>query len=313
MRKYVVKRVLNLIPVALGVTFFIYLLLYITPGDPVKMMLGENIDQQTYMQTRDAMGLDDPFVVQFGRYAKNVFLKFDLGTSYTTKQPVLQEILQCAPNTLKLTVCSMVVAIILGIILGVIAALNQNTVIDSSISIISLVGISFPSFWLGLLLILLFSVKLKLLPSMGADSWQALIMPCTVLAWQSIATIARMTRSSMLEVIRQDYIKTARAKGVGDLAIIFSHELKNACIPIITVIGMDVGSLLGGAVVCETIFSIQGIGRLMVDSIKQRDYPVVQGSILFIAIVCCLVNLIVDLLYVYVDPRMELQKENTHE
>ncbi len=305
MLRYTIKRLLNLIPVALGDTLIIFTLLYITPGDPVKMMLGENIDQETYEMMREQMGLNDSFLQRYLRYVDDLFLHFDMGTSYTTKQPVITEILTCTPNTLKLTACSMAAAIVLGLFLGVIAAIRQNGIADSIISMVSLIGISFPSFWLGLMLILFFSVRLKWFPSMGLDSWKAFVLPCTVLAWQSVATLARMTRSSMLDVIRQDYVKTAKAKGLGETAIIIHHQLKNALIPIITVIGMDISSLLGGAVVCETIFSIQGIGRLMVDSIKRRDYPVVQGCVLFIAIICCVVNLVVDLLYMWADPRMK--------
>ncbi len=308
MLRYSIKRLLQLIPVALGVSLIVFTLLHISPGDPVKLMMGENVSQEVWARTREAMGLNDPFAVQYLNYIKDVFLHFDLGESYATKQPVLQEILRCFPSTLKLTLVSMLVATVGGILLGVISAVNQNKGIDSVINVLALVGISFPSFWLGLLLILLFSVQLGWLPSSGLEGWQGMILPCTVLSLQSIASLTRMTRSSMLDVIRQDYVRTAKAKGLSAAAIIFFHEVKNALIPIITTIGMDFGSLLGGAVLCETIFSIQGIGRLMVDSIKRRDYPVVQGCVIFIALACCLVNLAVDLLYMVIDPKLKKKK-----
>lgn len=310
MSKYILKRLLQLIPVVFGVTLIVFTLLYITPGDPVKIMMGEQVDPIVLEQKRQELGLNDPYIIQFLNYLKNVFLNFDLGNSYATQRPVLEEILSSAPNTLILTFVSMIVATTGGIIFGIIAAVQQYKWIDTTITIVALVGISLPLFWSALLMILLFSVKLGILPSSGFNSWKSMIMPCLALAMQSIAVIARMTRSSMLEVIRQDYIKTAKAKGLSSWAIIAYHEVKNALIPIITVIGMDFGSLLGGAVVCETIFSIQGIGRLMIDSIKRRDYPVVQGTVLFIAITCCLVNLIVDLLYMQVDPRIKKDKNS---
>lgn len=309
MLKYCVKRLLQLIPVCIGVAFIVFTLLHISPGDPVKMMMGESVSQEVLEETRESLGLNDPFLTQFVRYAKDVFLHFDLGSSYATQQPVMAEILDCFPNTLKLTLISMTVAIVGGILFGVISAVNQNKWIDSTITVIALMGISFPSFWLGLLLILLFAVHLGWLPSSGFDGWRSMIMPCGVLALQSVASLTRMTRSSMLDVIRQDYVRTAKAKGLTGRAIILFHELKNALIPVVTMIGMDFGSLLGGAVLVETIFSVQGIGRLMVDSIKRRDYPVVQGCVIFIAIACCLVNLLVDLLYMVIDPKLRQSKK----
>ena len=308
MRKYILHRLWQLIPVIIGVTFIVFTLLYISPGDPVKIMMGESVSQEVLETTREQMGLNDPFLVRYANYLKGIVFDLDLGQSYATKRPVIQEILDCAPNTLKLAVMSMAAAIVGGIVLGVISAVKHNTWMDSGISVLALIGISFPSFWLGLLLVLAFSVKLGWFPSSGFDSWRSMVLPCGVLAVQSVATLTRMTRSSMLDVIRQDYVRTAKAKGLSAPAIVFFHELKNALIPVITMIGMDFGSLLGGAVLTETIFSIQGIGRLMVDSIKRRDYPVVQGSVIFIAIACCLVNLLVDILYMFLDPKLRNKK-----
>lgn len=308
MKKYITKRLIQLLIVALGVTFIIFTLLYITPGDPVKMMMGESVDQETYARVRESMGLDDPFLVRYVRYAKDVFFHFDLGESYAKKRPVVEELMHALPNTFKLTFISMMLTVTFGIGFGIVSALNRYKPIDSIITIIALIGVSFPTFWLGILAILAFSVKLNWFPSMGFDTVKSMVLPCSVLAIEMIAIITRMTRSSMLEVINQDYISTAKAKGLSSGRIIFLHELKNALIPIITVIGNDFGSLLGGAVITESIFSINGIGRLMIDSIKARDYPVVQGCVLFVALMCCIVNLIVDILYMYIDPRIRRAK-----
>lgn len=304
MGKYIFKRLMYLIPVLIGVSFIVFSLLYITPGDPVKMMLGEQADAQTIESMRDELGLNDPFLVQYFNYLKKIALQGDIGTSYSTKRPVMTEILEVFPNTVKLSVVATLLAVVIGILFGIISAIKQYSFIDSIITVFALIGISMPMFWVGLLMILLFSVKLGWLPPSGFNTWQSMIMPAVALGAQSIAVITRMTRSSMLEVIRQDYIRTVRAKGQNENIIIFRHALKNALIPIITVIGLQFGFLLGGAIITESVFSIPGLGRLMIDSIKTRDFPVVQGVVLFIAVTFSLINLIVDLLYSYVDPRI---------
>jgi peptide/nickel transport system permease protein len=293
-----------LLPVLIGVSFIVFSLLYITPGDPVKMMLGEQADAQTIESMRDELGLNDPFLVQYFNYLKKIAFQGDIGTSYSTKRPVMTEILEVFPNTVKLSVVATLLAVVIGILFGIISAIKQYSFIDSIITVFALIGISMPMFWVGLLMILLFSVKLGWLPPSGFNTWQSMIMPAVALGAQSIAVITRMTRSSMLEVIRQDYIRTVRAKGQNENIIIFRHALKNALIPIITVIGLQFGFLLGGAIITESVFSIPGLGRLMIDSIKTRDFPVVQGVVLFIAVTFSLINLIVDLLYSYVDPRI---------
>lgn len=304
MIKYIIKRLLYLLPVLFGVSFIVFTLLYITPGDPAKMMLGEQADAQAIASLREELGLDDPFLVQFGNYIKKIVTKGDIGTSYSTKRPVLTEILEVFPNTVKLAISATIIAIIIGILFGIISAVKQYSLLDSLITVLALLGISMPMFWVGLLMILLFSVKLGWLPPSGLASMKSLIMPAIALGAQSIAVLTRMTRSSMLEVIRQDYIRMVRAKGQSEKVIIFRHAFKNALIPIITVVGLQFGSLLGGAIITESVFSIPGLGRLMIESIKTRDFPVVQGCVLFIAITFSLVNLIVDLLYSYVDPRI---------
>ena len=301
MLKYIVKRILQVIPVLFGVILIVFTLLYFSPGDPAKIMMGESVSEEALAQAREEMGLNKSYIERFLDYLGNVVFHFDFGTSYSTKRPVTDMIASSFPNTLKLTFISMFVAIIGGLLLGVISALKQNTWVDSTISFIALIGVSFPSFWLALLLILLFSVKLGWLPASGFDSWQSMVLPCAMLSLGCVASLTRMTRSSMLDVVRQDYVRTAKAKGLTQRAIVIGHEIKNGLLPVITSIGMNFSSLLGGAAVCEVIFSIQ--------SIKMRDYPVVQGGVLCISIACCLVNLIVDLLYMLVDPRLRKERE----
>lgn len=307
MVKYVLKRIAMLIPVVIGVTFIVFTLLYITPGDPARIILGESAPEASVQELRTEMGLDKPFIVRYGNYLKDLFVKHDIGNSYVTKRPVFQELMSVVPSTLKLAVSSLAIAILIGVPIGIISAVKQYSIFDNVTMIFALIGISMPVFWLGLLLILFFSVKLRLLPASGYSSLKYMVLPAVSLAAQSIAVLARMTRSSMLEVIRSDYIRTVRAKGQKEIVVVIGHALRNALIPIITSVGLQFGGLLGGAVLTETIFSIPGIGRLMVDSIKMRDYPVVQGGVLFIAIGFCIVNLVVDLLYAYVDPRIKSQ------
>ncbi|QEK12948.1 ABC transporter permease [Crassaminicella thermophila] len=307
MLKYVSRRVLLLIPVLIGVAFIVFTLLYLTPGDPARMVLGEQAPQEAVDELREEMGLNDPFFVQFGRYVYKATIKHDLGRSYITKRPVTQELLNVFPTTLKLASLSMVIAVIIGIPFGIISAIKQYSVFDSVVMVFALIGISMPVFWLGLLLILFFAVKLGWLPSSGFYSFKHMILPALTLGAQSIAIITRMTRSSMLEVIRQDYIRTVRAKGQKERLVILRHALGNALIPVITIAGIQFGILLGGAVLTEVIFSVPGVGRLMVEAIKMRDYPIVQGGVLYIAIAFSVVNLLVDLLYAYVDPRIRAQ------
>lgn len=304
MLKFTLKRVAYLVLVLIGVSFLVFLLLYMTPGDPVRMMLGESATPEAQEELREEMGLDDPFLVQYGRYMKDIVVHQDLGTSYSTQRPVLDEILNVFPNTVKLAVAAMVIAVILGVFLGIISAVKQNSLLDNIVMVLALVGTSAPIFWIGILMILLFSVKLGWLPPSGFGSLEQLIMPALALGMQSTAVVARMTRSSMLEVIRQDFVKTARAKGQKEIIVILKHVFRNALIPIITVVGLQFGTLLGGAMLTEVVFSIPGIGRLMIEAIKQRDFPIVQGSVLFVAACFSLVNLAVDLLYAVVDPKV---------
>ena len=303
MIKYVGRRILMMIPILLAVTFIVFTLMYITPGNPAELMLGQNATPEAVAELEEELGLDRPFLVRYIDYLFNL-LHLDMGTSYTTKEPVMTRIWNCVPYTLELAAISILLAAIIGTPIGIISATKQYTAFDNVTMIFALVGISMPVFWIGILLILMFSVKLQWLPSSGWGSIQQMILPAITVAAQSIAVICRMTRSSMLEVIRQDYIRTVRAKGQTEYKIIISHALRNALIPIVTVIGLQFGALLGGAIMAETIFAIPGLGRLMIDAIKQRDYPVVQGVVLFVAITFSLVNLLIDIIYGFIDPKI---------
>lgn len=307
MPKYILKRILILIPTIIGVSFVVFSLLYLSPGDAALASAGPNAPKETVEILRDKMGLNDPFLIQYGRFLKNLIFHFDLGTSYQSKTPVIEKILRVFPNTLKLAGVSLIFAIISGIILGIIAGINKNNIIDSLISFAGMIGLAMPIFWSGLLLIIIFSSKLKLLPASGFSSWRHMILPVLALGLQTSSSIMRMTRSSMIEVLDKDYIRTARAKGLKKSRIIFIHALKNAMIPIITTIGLKAGGLLGGSILTETVFSISGIGRLMVDSVKTRDYPVILGGVMFIALVYSIISIIVDILYGFLNPQIKME------
>lgn len=307
MPKYILKRILILIPTIIGVSFVVFSLLYLSPGDAALASAGPNAPKETVEILRDKMGLNDPFLIQYGRFLKNLIFHFDLGTSYQSKTPVIEKILRVFPNTLKLAGVSLIFAIISGIILGIIAGINKNNIIDSLISFAGMIGLAMPIFWSGLLLIIIFSSKLKLLPASGFSSWRHMILPVLALGLQTSSSIMRMTRSSMIEVLDKEYIRTARAKGLKKSRIIFIHALKNAMIPIITTIGLQAGGLLGGSILTETVFSISGIGRLMVDSVKTRDYPVILGGVMFIALVYSIISIIVDILYGFLNPQIKME------
>lgn len=306
MKKYIFKRVLMLIPVILGITFLVFSIMALTPGDPAQLILGENAPKELIDELRDKMGLNRPFFIQYLTYISNI-LKGDFGVSYTTGRAVIDEIFLRFPNTLILALLGTIISIIIGVPLGIISAIKQHTLIDNVSMILALIGASMPVFWLGLMLILLFSVNLRWLPSGGFDSWQSIILPSMTLGVISAGVKARMTRSVMLEVISQDYIRTARAKGANQFRVIMKHALKNTMIPIVTIVGLQFGRLLGGAVLTETIYSWPGVGRLMVEAIRQKDTPTVLTSILFLAVAFSIVNLIVDIIYGYIDPRIKSQ------
>jgi peptide/nickel transport system permease protein len=294
-----------MIPVLLGVTLIVFTMLYITPGDPAMLILGETSTEQERVMLREQMGLNEGYFSRMGSFFYNLFIKGDLGISYVNKKPVIELIGSRLPSTIILAVASVGLAVFIGLILGIISSVKPYTIIDNLAMLLALIGVSMPNFWQGLLLMLLFALKLGWLPATGFSTWQHVVLPAVTIGTSSAALIARMTRSSMLEVINSDYISTARAKGQKELLVITRHALSNAMIPIITTVGLQFGAMLGGALLTETVFAIPGLGKLMVDSINGRDYPVVQGGVLIIAFMFSMVNLLVDILYAYVDPRVK--------
>ena len=306
MHKYVIRRVLMLIPVMLGVAFVVFTIMFFTPGDPAKIMLGERAPAEEVARLRTQMGLDDPFLVQFVNFVGNA-LRGDLGRSLVTRRSVAAELFSRFPATMQLAAAAVLVAVAMGIPIGIVSATKQYSIFDGVSMALALVGVSMPNFWQGMMMILLFSIALGILPSSGYGTIWHLLMPALTIGTSAAATITRMTRSSMLEVVRQDYIRTARAKGLSENVVINRHALKNALIPIVTVVGLQFGYLLGGAVLTETIFAWPGVGRFMVDAIRQKDFPAVQGGVLLLALTFSLVNLVGDLLYAYIDPRIKAQ------
>lgn len=307
MARYILTRILHMIPVFLLVSFIVFTINFFSPGDPVGEILGPEASAEQIAEKREELGLNNPFFVQFGSYLIKIFTKFDFGTSYRTGRPVITEILERAPTTFLLTLSSMFIATVLGITLGIISATKQYSVFDYVANFVALFGASMPSFWLGLVLMLLFALQLGWLPASGLSTPLHWIMPSFAIATLPIANITRTARSSMLDVIRQDYMSTARAKGLSEYKIIMRHGLKNALIPVITILGLQMGRTLGGAIVTESIFAIPGLGLLMMNAIKSKNYPSIQGSILFCALAFCVVNLLVDILYAYIDPRIKAQ------
>jgi peptide/nickel transport system permease protein len=306
MHKYILKRLLLLIPVLLGVSFLVFTIMSLTPGDPAQLILGENAPKEAVLALREEMGLNKHFLIQYFNFIKGAVVG-DFGRSYTSGREVFEEIFKRFPNTLILAFLGVLISVCIGIPIGIISATRQYSFLDSFSMIGALLGVSMPNFWLGLMLILTFSVKFRLLPSGGFEGMKSLILPALTLGVGAAAIVTRMTRSSMLEVIRQDYIRTARAKGVAEKKVIYRHALKNALIPVITVIGLQFGGLLGGAVLTESVYSWPGVGRMMVDAIRQKDTPTVLAAVVFLAVTFSIVNLLVDILYAYVDPRIKSQ------
>lgn len=306
MYKFILRRLIMLIPVLLGVSLIVFSILSLTPGDPVEMRLGDNYTQESYEAMTKELGLDQPFPVRYVKYAGGV-LRGDFGLSYTTGRPVFDEIQARLPNTVILAAFSMFFAILIGIPLGVISATRQYSFLDTSSMFFALIGVSMPNFWLGLMLILIFAAKLGWFPSANFNGMRSLVLPAVTLGANSLAIITRMTRSSMMETIRQDYIRTARAKGAKESAVIIKHALRNAMIPVVTTIGLQFGFSIGGAVLVETVFSWPGIGRLLVESIKFKDLPIVMAIVLVMATLFTLINLCIDILYAFLDPRIRAQ------
>lgn len=306
MLKYILKRLLMAIPVLLGVTFIVFTIMSFTPGDPVQTMLGDNYTQEAYDEITEELGLNDPFLVRYVNYVVDL-VQGDMGVSYSTKRAVSDEIFSRFPATVRLAGAAIFLAVVFGIPLGVISATKQYSFFDSGSMFVALVGVSMPNFWLGIMLILLFAANLGWLPASGDKGFLALILPAVTLSANSLATITRMTCSSMLETIRMDYIRTARAKGLRESRVIIHHALRNAMIPVITSVGLQFGFALSGAVLVETVFSWPGIGRLLVDTIKLKDTPVVLGVVVVMAASFTVINLVIDILYACFDPRIRTQ------
>lgn len=306
MIKYVIKRLLMLIPVIIGVSFLVYFIMSLTPGDPARIMLGDTATVEEIQQMHEELGLDDPLIVRYGRYILDL-LHGDLGNSYTTGRSVFTEVMSRFPATLTLTFWSMLIAILISIPIGIISATKQYSLIDSFSMIFALLGISIPNFWLGLMLIIAFSVNLGWLPTGGFSGAASIVLPAITLGTGCAANITRTTRSSMLEVIRQDFIRTAKAKGVSKRKVIHKHAFRNALIPVVTIIGLQFGQLLGGAVLTETVFSWPGIGQYLVNSINGKDTNAVTGTIIIFAVCFSLVNLSVDVIYGFIDPRIKAE------
>jgi peptide/nickel transport system permease protein len=314
--KYILKRLFDLVPTLFAVAIITFIITRIIPGDPASVMLGPQASVEDVKELREELGLNDPLHVQFFHYMKDL-LTGDLGVSLTYNEPVIGLILERFPNTLILSFSALLIAILIGVPAGIIAAYKQNSLIDYAVMLVSLIGVSMPIFWLGVMLVLYFSVHLGWLPATGMGSpedgmlsfLKYLILPSITLATIPMANFARITRSSMLEVISQEYIKTARAKGLSEFLVVCKHAFKNALTPILTVLGMQISMMLGGAVLTETIYSWPGMGRLIVDAIEKRDFVVVQGTVLFIAVIFILVNLLVDILYKVVNPKINYSAE----
>lgn len=332
MLKYIFKRLLQLIPVLIGVSIIVFVIMRVFAPDPAPIVLGQHATQEAMNAWREANGLNQPLYIQYFEFVKGMFVG-DFGTSYYTKTPVLQEVFSRFPATVELALSAIIFASFFGILIGVISAVKKNTILDSAGMATALIGVSMPIFWLGILLIIVFSGTFHILPSGGrinpllqptnitgfylidslltgnlqsfVDAFMHLILPACTLGMYSMAIIARMTRSEMIETLNQDYIRTARAKGLKERTVVIKHALRNAMIPVITVIGLQLGMLLGGAVLTETVFSWPGIGAYTVSSILKSDFPVVQGVVMLIAIIFVLTNLVVDIVYAFLDPRIK--------
>lgn len=305
MLRYALRRLILTIPVLFGVLILTFSMLHMIPGDPVRAMLINTggVSHEQVEQTRESLGLNDPLAVQFLDYLKGI-VQGDLGRSIRTNQPVTSMLIENFPKTLQLTLAGMGIALVIGFAFGIVAALNRGRWIDNVTMFFSLSGVSIPSFWLGLLLIYLFSVRYHLIPIVGGPAWKSLILPAIALGLQASAIIARLVRSSLLEVLNEPYIVTARAKGLNGRTVVTVHAMRNALLPVVTIVGLQFGTLLSGTVIIESVFARQGIGRILVEALRARDFPTAQGTVLFIATIYVFVNLVVDLLYSVIDPRI---------
>lgn len=307
MAKFIIRRLLWIIPVMLGVIFIVFTINRLSPGDPVAAELGGTYTQEQYDAKEAELGLDRPFFVQFADYINKLVTKGDMGKSYHTGLPVSRSIIERLPVTFKLALISIIIAVGFGVPFGVISATRQNSLLDRGVTFFSLVFAAMPGFWLALMLMIAFSINIKLFPASGTETWKSWVLPALASGTSFIASITRMTRSSMLDVVRQDYITTARSKGQKEGVVIRKHALRNALIPVITTVGTQLGILVSGSVVVETIFNMNGLGSLMMTAINNKDYPVIEGVVLVLAALICIINLITDLVYGFVDPRIMAQ------
>ncbi len=305
MLRTILRQGVQVVPTLLGITVLVFLMIHMIPGDPAVLMAGLESSPEIVERIRADLGLDQPLYVQFWRFLTGA-VQGDFGTSLRTGAPVIEEIADRFPHTLRLAVGATLLATLLGMLTGILAAVWHNRIWDNLIMVMTLLAVSTPSYWLALMLMLVFSLYLGLLPAIGVGSPAHLILPIVTLGAQSAGIIARMTRSAMLDVLRQDYIRTARSKGLGELPVILKHALRNALIPVITIVGLRFGGLLAGTVLVESVFAIPGIGRLVVDAVLVRDYPMIQGAVLFLATVVILTNMLVDVLYGVADPRVRV-------
>lgn len=308
MAHYLWNRLAAGLLVVFGISVFTFALVHMIPGDPVRMMLGQKATQEQVEQIREQMGLNKPLVEQYATYITGI-VQGDFGTSLKTGQPVLKEILNRFPATVKIAVSAILIAIVVGIALGIVAAKYKDTIVDRAVLTLATLGVSIPGYWLGLLLMLLFAVKWKWFPIAGGTGFKDLVLPAVTLGVYASTIICRLTRSGMLEVLSQDYIRTARAKGIDETIILFRHAFRNVMIPVVTVVGLQMASLLGGAVLIEQVFSWPGIGTLAIDAIFSRDFPMIQGTTLFMGIVYVSVNIVIDLLYGFIDPRIDVSQQ----
>jgi peptide/nickel transport system permease protein len=313
MAAYILRRLLAIIPTLLGVLLLVFLITRLTPGDPARQIAGAEASQERVEELRHELGLHQPVWFQFGSFLAGA-ARGDLGRSLLNNRPVADELTSRFPTTFTITMISMAIALVVGLPLGAISAARKHSMIDALATLVALVGVSMPLFWTAIMGILVFSVKLQWLPVGGlhgplwtSEGAKAYVLPCLTLAAIPIALIARLTRSSMLEVLNREYISVARAKGLSERRVVMAHAIKNAMLPVVTFVGLQYGFLLGGAVVTETIFALPGVGRLIVTAISQRDYPIIQGAILMIAVIFVVINFVVDLLYAWLDPRISYE------
>jgi ABC-type dipeptide/oligopeptide/nickel transport systems, permease components len=303
MYRYILKRLILLIPIILGVTFIIFSIMALTPGDPGTLILGPSASEASRAQLNHQLGFDKPFIVRYINYITNA-VQGDFGKSYITNKPVFSEIFSRFPTTFLLAILGTFISVLIGIPLGVLSAVKQYSAMDTASTMIAMVMASIPGFWLGILMILLFSLTLGWLPSYGVGSFRNFVMPSLTLGVTSAAYKLRTTRATMLETIREDYIRTARAKGAPEKAVIWGHALKNALLPVITLVGIDFASLLGGTILIESVFAMPGVGTLMLNSIRTKDIPQVMATVIFLATLFCVAMLLIDIIYAYIDPRL---------